>query len=133
MAPYPLERALRELGIRPILAPSRHFGTWQGGLPQELRLYSLTLYEGTNGYLRRHFRLWQNRRSTGPAARADSAFLPSVLLANGVEGRPPAPVYPPEHWRTGAVATLSTSAGRLPLVIGGREPQDGALGSEREP
>jgi hypothetical protein len=32
MALYPLERALRELGIQPILATNRHFGTWQGGL-----------------------------------------------------------------------------------------------------
>jgi hypothetical protein len=68
MAPYPLERALRELGIQLILAPGRHFGTWQGGLPQELRLHSLAPCEGANGYLRRHFRLWQNRRFTGPAA-----------------------------------------------------------------
>jgi hypothetical protein len=44
MALFPLERALRELGIRLILAPSRHFGTWQGGLPRALRLHNLTTH-----------------------------------------------------------------------------------------
>ena len=56
-------RALRELGIRMIPAYSpqargrseRNFGTWQGRLPQELRLAGCTTLEQANRFLREHY------------------------------------------------------------------------------
>jgi transposase len=55
-------RALRELGIQMIPAYSpqargrseRNFGTWQGRLPQELRLRQITTLEAANDFLRHH-------------------------------------------------------------------------------
>src|SRR3989440_789455 len=56
-------RALRELGIGMIPAYSpqargrseRNFGTWQGRLPQELRLAGCTSLESANRFLREHY------------------------------------------------------------------------------
>jgi len=53
-------RALKELGVQMIAAYSpqargrseRSFGTWQGRLPQELRLSGVTTVEGANQFLR---------------------------------------------------------------------------------
>ena len=55
-------RALRELGVRMIPAYSpqargrseRSFATWQGGLPQELRLRGIRTVEAPNAFLRKH-------------------------------------------------------------------------------
>ncbi len=79
-------RALRELGIRMIPAYSpqargrseRSFGTWQGRLPQELRLRGITTLEGANQFLREEYIAEFNRRFQVPARRrrAGSAFLP---------------------------------------------------------
>jgi transposase len=56
-------RALRELGIQMIPAYSpqargrseRNFGTWQGRLPQELRLQAIDSVEKANEFLRDHY------------------------------------------------------------------------------
>src|ERR1700688_4032264 len=53
-------RAMKELGVHMIAAYSpqargrseRSFGTWQGRLPQELRLAGITTVEGANAFLR---------------------------------------------------------------------------------
>jgi transposase len=53
-------RAMKELGVQMIAAYSpqargrseRSFGTWQGRLPQELRLAGITTMEGANAFLR---------------------------------------------------------------------------------
>jgi transposase len=58
--PTQIARALDQLGIELILAYSpqargrceRLFGTWQGRLPQELRLRHITTVEGANEFLR---------------------------------------------------------------------------------
>ena len=58
--PTQVARALQELGIRPIPAYSpqargrseRNFGTWQGRLPQELRLAGIRSVEEANRFLR---------------------------------------------------------------------------------
>ncbi|HVV44003.1 MAG TPA: ISNCY family transposase, partial [Bryobacteraceae bacterium] len=55
-------RAMRELGVQMIAAYSpqargrseRSFGTWQGRLPQELRLAGITAVEAANRFLREH-------------------------------------------------------------------------------
>src|SRR5437763_15328087 len=53
-------RAMKELGVEMIAAYSpqargrsqRSFGTWQGRLPQELRLAGISTVEGANRFLR---------------------------------------------------------------------------------
>jgi transposase len=77
-------RALRELDIQMIPAYSpqargrseRNFGTWQGRLPQELRLQGITTLEGANEFLREHYIADFNRRFQVPAAQPGNAFLP---------------------------------------------------------
>ena len=77
-------RALRELDIQMIPAYSpqargrseRNFGTWQGRLPQELRLQGITTLEAANAFLREHYRAEFNRRFQVRAAQAGSAFMP---------------------------------------------------------
>ena len=76
-------RALRELGIRMIPAYSpqargrseRNFGTWQGRLPQELRLRGIATVEEANRFLRQEYIAEFNRRFAVTAAQAGSAFL----------------------------------------------------------
>src|SRR6266566_2475200 len=77
-------RALRKLGIRMIPAYSpqargrseRNFGTWQGRLPQELRLRGITTVEEANRFLRQEYVAEFNRRFAVRAAQSGSAFLP---------------------------------------------------------
>jgi hypothetical protein len=77
-------RALRELGIRMIPAYSpqargrseRNFGTWQGRLPQELRLAGCTTLEAANRFLREHYIAEFNRRFQVAPAERGSAFVP---------------------------------------------------------
>lgn len=80
-------RALRELGIRMIAAYSpqargrseRSFRTWQGRLPQELRIRNITTLEEANRFLERSYVREFNRKFTVPAAEPDaSAFVPST-------------------------------------------------------
>ena len=54
----------------------RNFGTWQGRLPQELRLRGITTVEEANGFLREEYVAEFNRRFTVAAAEPGSAFLP---------------------------------------------------------
>jgi transposase len=80
--PTQLGRALKELGIRMIPAYSpqargrseRSFSTWQGRLPQELRLAHITTLEQANRFLRQHYIAEFNRRFTVPAAEKGTAF-----------------------------------------------------------
>jgi transposase len=77
-------RALQELGIRMIPAYSpqargrseRGFGTWQGRLPQELRLRGIATLEQANAFLREEYRAEFNQRFQVSAAQRGSAFLP---------------------------------------------------------
>jgi transposase len=76
-------RALQELGIRMIPAYSpqargrseRSFGTWQGRLPQELRLHKIASLEAANVFLRERYIAEFNRRFQVPAAQPGNAFL----------------------------------------------------------
>jgi transposase len=75
-------RALKELGVRMIPAYSpqargrseRNFGTWQGRLPQELRLAGITTIEGANAFLRAHYVGEFNQKFTVAAANRQTAF-----------------------------------------------------------
>jgi len=77
-------RALKELGIEMIPAYSpqargrseRRFGTWQGRLPQELRLAGIATLEEANRFLRQHYIGEMNRKFSVPAAQPGHAFVP---------------------------------------------------------
>jgi transposase len=76
-------RALQELGVRMIPAYSpeargrgeRNFGTWQGRLPQELRIRGIRTREAANQFLREHYIAEFNERFAVPAAQKGSAFV----------------------------------------------------------
>src|SRR5450755_2850535 len=76
-------RALRELGVRMIPAYSpqargrseRSFGTWQGRLPQELRLRGIGTVEQANIFLEQEYTAEFNQRFQVRALQAGSAFL----------------------------------------------------------
>src|ERR671924_514625 len=52
----------------------RNFGTWQGRLPQELRLHSITTVEEANRFLREHYIAEFNQRFQVKAAHPGTAF-----------------------------------------------------------
>ena len=53
----------------------RNYGTWQGRLPQELRLRGITEVAGANEFLRREYIAEFNQRFTEPAAQKGTAFV----------------------------------------------------------
>ena len=75
-------RAMKELGIQMIPAYSpqargrseRSFGTWQGRLPQELRLAGISSPEDANRFLRESYIAEFNRKFTIGAAEKGTAF-----------------------------------------------------------
>jgi transposase len=75
-------RALKELGVQMIPAYSpqargrseRNFGTWQGRLPQELRLAGIATIEGANEFLREQYIAVFNQKFTVAAAEKGTAF-----------------------------------------------------------
>jgi hypothetical protein len=75
-------RALKELGVQMIPAYSpqargrseRSFGTWQGRLPQELRLAGIETLEGANAFLRERYLGEFNAKFTVAAAEKGTAF-----------------------------------------------------------
>jgi transposase len=77
-------RALHELGVQMIPAYSpeargrseRNFGTWQGRLPQELRLRQLGTLEAANRFLREAYIAEFNRRFQVAPAQRGNAFVP---------------------------------------------------------
>jgi transposase len=76
-------RALRELGVQMIPAYSpqargrseRNFGTWQGRLPQELRLRGIKTVDEANRFLREHYIEEFNRRFQMAPAQRGNAFV----------------------------------------------------------
>jgi len=78
-----LGRALKELGIQMIPAYSpqargrmeRSYRTWQGRLPQELRMRNIGAVEEANRFLRQAYVAEFNRRFAVPAAGKGSAFV----------------------------------------------------------
>jgi transposase len=75
-------RAMKELGVQMIPAYSpqargrseRNFGTWQGRLPQELRLSGITTPEGANAFLRDRYMGLFNDQFTVQAREPGTAF-----------------------------------------------------------
>ena len=76
-------RALQELGVKMIPAYSpqargrseRSFGTWQGRLPQELRVHGISDLAKANEFLRSHYMAEFNSKFTEPAAQKGTAFV----------------------------------------------------------
>jgi len=54
----------------------RSFGTWQGRLPQELRLHGITTLEAANEFLREHYIAAFNARFQMAPVQRGNAFLP---------------------------------------------------------
>src|SRR5450759_4483901 len=77
-------RALHELGVQMIPAYSpeargrseRNFSTWQGRLPQELRLRQLGTLEAANQFLREDYIAEFNRRFQVAPGQRGNAFVP---------------------------------------------------------
>lgn len=77
-------RALHELGVQMIPAYSpqargrseRNFSTWQGRLPQELRLREIRTLEAANQFLRQHYVAEFNRRFQVAPGQRGNAFVP---------------------------------------------------------
>ena len=75
-------RALKELGVQMIPAYSpqargrseRSFGTWQGRLPQELRLAGIGTLEGANAFLRERYIAAFNQKFAVAAMEKGTAF-----------------------------------------------------------
>jgi transposase len=82
--PTQVGRALGELGIQMIPAYSpqargrseRNFGTWQGRLPQELRLHGIRSLASANEFLREGYIAEFNERFAVAASEPGHAFLP---------------------------------------------------------
>src|SRR6202140_788401 len=82
--PTQVGRALQELHIRMVPAYSpqargrseRGFGTWQGRLPQELRLHGMVTLEQANQFLREHYVAKFNQQFQISALQPGKAFLP---------------------------------------------------------
>ena len=74
---------MKELGVNmiPSYSPQargrseRNFSTWQGRLPQELRLHGIRTLEGANKFLNEYYITEFNRRFTVPAAQRGTAFI----------------------------------------------------------
>jgi transposase len=77
-------RAVKELGMQLIPAYSpqargrseRGFGTWQGRLPQELRLRGIVTPEAANRFLREEYIAEFNQRFSVAACERGTAFVP---------------------------------------------------------
>lgn len=79
-----IERALHQMGseLIPAMSPQargrceRMFRTWQGRLPQELRLRNITTVEDANTYLPDWIATEHNRKFTVAARESGTAFVP---------------------------------------------------------
>src|SRR5271165_977404 len=82
--PTQVGRAMKELGVQmiPSYSPQargrseRNFSTWQGRLPQELRLRRIRTLDAANAFLREHYIAEFNRRFQVASAQSGSAFVP---------------------------------------------------------
>ncbi len=121
--PTQIERALNQLGIELIPAGSpqargrmeRLWETWQGRLPQELRLAGITTMQAANAFLKKHWIAFHNQTWIVPAAEQDTAFVPytghdldrifalvhdrGVAADNCVEFKSKRLQIPPSRWR----------------------------------
>jgi transposase len=103
--PTQVGRAMKELGVHMIPAYSpqargrseRNFSTWQGRLPQELRLRRITTLEAANEFLNQSYIAEFNRRFTVPAARNGIHILPEQEPGNDLHAKVRAHYRPGQH------------------------------------
>lgn len=113
--PTQVERALKDLGIELIAAHSpqargrceRAYRTWQGRLPQELRVRGIQTLEEANRFLAR-YRAAFNRRFAVAAAQAGTAFVPTTRDLDQVFSRQCHRIVHPDN---------TVTVGRLTLQI----------------
>ena len=116
-------RALKELGVQLIPAYSpqargrseRSFGTWQGRLPQELRLAGVQTLEQANRFLRQHYIQEFNQKFCVKAAEKGTAFR--RCRRSDLDGSSPS--RPNESWARTTRWPLTTVGGRLTSAAGG--------------
>jgi hypothetical protein len=85
-------RAMKELGVQMIPAYSpqargrseRSFGTWQGRLPQELRLAGIGNLDTANVFLRESYVAKFNENFTVAAAEKGTAFRRTAARGSGL-------------------------------------------------
>ena len=81
--PTQVGRAMKELGVQmiPSYSPQargrseRNFSTWQGRLPQELRLRGIRTLDAANAFLREHYIAEFNRRFTVPSTARHGIYI----------------------------------------------------------
>ena len=132
-------RALKELGIQMIPAYSpqargrseRNFGTWQGRLPQELRLRGITTREAANEFLREEYIAEFNRRFRVPLDPAGQRVSALSASGSGLGFLPPADPHGGSRQHHSAGRSLAADrAHGLAWQLGGL-PSDGARASGR--
>jgi transposase len=139
-------RAMQELGVEMIPAYSpeargrseRNFGTWQGRLPQELRLRGIRTVEEANRFLRETYIAEFTEQFRVSAAQRGTAFMPGTSAGTGPHLLHPAPAHRQSgQYRDARAARLADRKdplafhpGRLPGA-GFRTPRRAALHSLR--
>ncbi len=121
--PTQVGQALKELGIQMIAAYSpeargrmeRSYGTWQGRLPQELRLAGITTVEAANRFLRDSYIQEFNRKFTVPAAGRARRFASAgaAIWTGCFRSKPSA------WWRRTTPWRSVTSGGKSRNAVGG--------------
>src|SRR5215469_4613968 len=121
-------RAMKELGVQMIAAYSpqargrseRSFGTWQGRLPQELRLAGIREVDEANRFLREQYIAEFNRKFGVPAAEKGTAFrrtgrtdlnLIFSITAERVVAKDNTVAIGNRHWQIDKTRFRSTLAG----------------------
>jgi len=121
-------RAMKELGVQMIAAYSpqargrseRSFGTWQGRLPQELRLAGITEVAEANRFLREQYIAEFNSKFSVPAAEKGTAFrrtgrtdlnLVFSVTAERVVGKDNTVAMGNRHWQIEKTRFRHTLAG----------------------
>src|SRR5882762_9887480 len=126
-------RALKELGVQMIPAYSpqargrseRSFGTWQGRLPQELRLAGIDTLEGANAFLCESYMAEFNEKFTVLAKEKGTAFRKTAradlnwifaVQSERVEAQDNTVRMGERVWQIGKTAVRSTLAGCTVMI-----------------
>ena len=134
-------RAMKELGVQMIPAYSpqargrseRSFGTWQGRLPQELRLAGITSVDAANAFLRERYIVEFNAKFTVPAREKGTAFRKTLradlnwiftVQTERVVAKDNTVVIADQHWQLEKTRFRSSLAG---VTVTIHEHLDGAV------
>jgi transposase len=126
--PTQVGRAMKELGVQMIAAYSpqargrseRSFGTWQGRLPQELRLAAIDTIEDANQFLRDQYIGEFNEKFSAPAKEKGTAFRKTgrsdldwifTVQQERVVEKDNTVAIGPQRWQIGKTGLRSSLAG----------------------